>query len=387
MTNDIDLIDLPKIILVDNLQANLMALEGLLRCDEMHIFKAKSGAEALELMLHHEFALALIDVQMPHMSGFELAELMRGVQRTKKIPIIFVTANTQSQHLSFRGYENGAIDFLLKPIDTHAVKSKVNIFLELFQHKQEQEKLLLKLKKTQDELEQAVQVRDIFIATLSHELKTPLTAILLWSRLIQKQKFDPEKNQHGLQMIEESAKMQSKLINDLLDINRIQSGNLAIHFTKVSPAEIVRLCIETVYPLAEAKQIKIELQIKIKSEKIWGDAERIKQIVWNLLVNAIKFSYKSGKILVAIDAVTENATKFIGIKVVDFGRGIEESFLPKIFERFSQADSSSTRTHDGLGLGLTIVRDLIHLQAGIVRAESAGLEQGTTLTVLLPQWE
>ncbi len=160
-----------KILLVDDLKDNLLALEGLLRHEGIDIFKAKSGTEALELMMVHEFAVALVDVQMPGMSGFELAELMRGAKKTKSIPIIFVTATAKEQSFMFKGYESGAVDFLLKPLDTHAVKSKVNIFIELYRQKKKQEELLSKLKKTQGELEQAVQIREDLMSIASDELK------------------------------------------------------------------------------------------------------------------------------------------------------------------------------------------------------------------------
>jgi len=163
--------DQVKILLVDDLKDNLLALEGLLRREDTCIFKAKSGTEALELMISHEFALALIDVQMPGMSGFELAELMRGAKKTKNIPIIFVTATAKNQSFLFKGYESGAVDFLLKPLDTHAVKSKVNIFIELYQQKIKQEELLAKLKKTQGELEQALKIQEDLMSIASDELK------------------------------------------------------------------------------------------------------------------------------------------------------------------------------------------------------------------------
>src|ERR1035438_3098725 len=152
--------DQTKILLVDDIKENLFALEALLKRDDVEIFKANSGTDALELTVPHEFALALIDVHMPSMSGFELAEFMRGTNQTKNIPIIFVTATAKDQSFSFKGYESGAVDFLLKPLDTHAVKSKVNIFIEFYRQKKEQAELLSKLKATQEELEQALQSRD-----------------------------------------------------------------------------------------------------------------------------------------------------------------------------------------------------------------------------------
>src|ERR1035437_2949966 len=387
-----------KILLVDDLKDNLLALEGLLRRDDVEIFKANSGTEALEFMIPHEFAVALIDVQMPGMDGFELAELMRSTKNTKNIPIIFVTANAKEQSFSFKGYECGAVDFLPKPLDTFAVKSKVNIFIELYRQKNElanqlatitrnqseREELLTKLKKTQGELEQAVHVRDEFIATLSHELRTPLTTILSWSQLIQKQKFDPDKLQHGIETIERSAKAQGQLINDLLDVTRIQSGKLSMNFTEINSSEPVSLSIDAVRPLAESKQLVIESEIKIQSAKVWGDRERLQQIVWNLLTNAIKFSTKGGVIRAQVEPVEEHGNQFVSIKVIDQGKGVSPEFLPKLFERFSQADSSSVRVHGGLGLGLAIVRDLVTLQGGTVRAESDGIGKGATFTALFP---
>ena len=376
--------DQVKILLVDDLSDNLLALEGILRRDDIELLNAKSGAEALELMIIHEVALALIDVHMPRMSGFELAELMRGLKKTKNIPIIFVTATANDQTFSFKGYESGAVDYLLMPLDGHAVKSKVNVFIELYRQKNELKNQLETITRTQGELEQAVRVRDEFISTLSHELRTPLTSILSWSQLIQIQKFDPEKLKHGIKMIEQSAKMQGQLIDDLLDITRIQSGKLSINFTEVNPCEPVNLSIEAVRLLAESKQIVIESEIEIRSEKIWGDRERLQQVVWNLLTNAIKFSSNGSVIRVRVALVKEHSDQFVSIKIIDQGKGICAEFLPKLFERFSQADSSSVRVHGGLGLGLAIVRDLVQLQGGSVWAESEGVGKGATFTAQFP---
>jgi len=232
--------------------------------------------------------------------------------------------------------------------------------------------------------ESANATKDIFLATLSHELRTPLTSILSYAQLLQREKIDPDKIKRGLQTIEKSAKTQGQLIDDLLDISRIQSGKLSISFTDIDPIEPVNMAIEAVRPLAEQKQVTIESEMKLNSEIIRGDVERLQQIVWNLLTNAIKFSTDGGKINVRVEPVVVNDKKFVSIKVIDYGKGIKADFLPKLFERFSQADSSSVRAHGGLGLGLALVRDLTRLQDGIVRAESEGLGKGSTFTVYLP---
>ena len=244
--------------------------------------------------------------------------------------------------------------------------------------------LLAKEQNSRAEAEEANKTKDDFIATLSHELRTPLTSILSWSQLIQTPNFSPDKIKLGMRMIEQSAKMQSQLINDLLDVTRIRSGKLSITFSEVDPKDSVRVAIQAVHTLAENKQIILQSEIKLQSEKIWGDRDRLKQIICNLLTNAIKFSNNSGVITVLVEAVEEHGDQFASIKVIDQGKGILPEFLPKLFDRFSQADSSSVRVHGGLGLGLSIVRDLVQLQNGTVRAESEGLGKGATFTVLFP---
>ena len=246
------------------------------------------------------------------------------------------------------------------------------------------QQLFGKEKAARSDSERANQTKDEFIATLSHELRTPLTSILSWSQIIQKQNIDPDKIKHGIMMIEKSAKMQRQLIDDLLDVTRIRSGKLSIIFSEVDPREPVSNAIEAVQPLAESKKIVIKSEIKIQSEKIWGDQDRLQQIVWNLLTNAIKFSTEGAVVLVRVEQVEVQGDQFVSIKVIDQGKGIASEFVPNLFERFSQADSSSVRVHGGLGLGLAIVRDLVQLQEGCVRAESDGKGKGATFTILLP---
>jgi two-component system CheB/CheR fusion protein len=240
------------------------------------------------------------------------------------------------------------------------------------------------LEESQGLLQTANQTKDVFLATLSHELRTPLTSILSWAQLIQKQKFDPDKLKHAIETIEQSAKTQGQLIDDLLDISRIQSGKLSINFSEVDPCVPVGQSVEAVRLMAESKHVTIETEINAQSITLWADPERLQQIVWNLLTNAIKFSKPSGTVRVRVEPAENNGARCLSIKVIDQGKGIPPEFLDKLFERFSQADSSSTRVHGGLGLGLAIVRDLVQLQGGSVRAESEGLGKGATFTALLP---
>ncbi len=179
-----------KLLIVDDLPENLLALEALIKGEGREVFKASSADEALSLLLEHEFALALLDVQMPGMDGFALAELMRGTERTKNIPIVFVTAAGRELNYAFKGYESGAVDFLYKPLDNHAVRSKVNVFVDLYRQRKvleqaraEQDALLAELRETQVELQRAVKMRDDFMSIVSHELRTPLNGLMLDTQL------------------------------------------------------------------------------------------------------------------------------------------------------------------------------------------------------------
>ena len=391
--------DQSKILLVDDLKDNLLALEGLLRRDDVEIFQAKSGMEALEFMIHHDFSLALIDVQMPGMSGFELAELMRGTKKTKNIPIIFVTATAKDRSFSFKGYESGAVDFLLKPLDTHAVKNKANIFIELDRQKrelksqlatitrnqEEQAELLTILKKTQGELKKAVQIRNEFLATLSHELRTPLTAILSWAQMLLAETLSPEKIKRGIEIVEQSAKAQGQLIDDLLDISRIQAGKLNLTIQEIDPAKVISAAIDSTRSLATGKSISIETEVDPSIQHIFADPTRFQQILWNLITNSIKFSPKGGRIWVTLDRVASLSGRRIRLRVRDNGRGIKPEFIPVIFERFTQADSSTTRVYGGLGLGLAIVQKLVGMHEGSIEVESPGEDQGTTFTISFPE--
>ncbi len=318
-----------------------------------------------------------------HDSAFTKAKLIEetGVKSAIGFPV-FVGGSIVAV-LKFLSEETKEPDQRLIQVITHVIPQLSRVF----ERKLSEEATMQRFGKEQEaraNAEDANQTKDEFLATLSHELRTPLTSILSWSQLIQKQKFDPEKIKHGIKMIEQSAKMQGQLIDDLLDVNRIRSGKLSFNFAQINPSEPVILSVEAVRALAESRQILIELEIKIQSEKIWADGERLQQVVWNLLTNAIKFSSKGGVIRVLVEPVEESGEQFAMIRVSDQGKGISPEFVPRLFERFSQADSSSIRVHGGLGLGLAIVRDLIQLQGGKVRAESDGVGKGATFTVLLP---
>ena len=244
--------------------------------------------------------------------------------------------------------------------------------------------LLAREKAAREEAETASKTKDIFFATLSHELRTPLTTILAWAQLIRTGKIAEDKRDHAVGLIEQSGKALARLIEDLMDVSRIHSGKLTLERQMIFPCKSVRETVEDLRPSAESKSIQIETQLTAANAPLYADPVRLKQIVANLLTNAIKFSPRGTKIEVQVDESKASFGKCYRIRVRDHGKGIAPRFLPHIFEHFSQEDSSSTRTHGGLGLGLAIVRGLVEMHGGIVQAESEGLGKGATFTVLLP---
>ncbi len=373
---------LMKILLVDDLKDNLLALEGLLRRDDVEILKARSGAEALELMISHEFAVAFVDVQMPGMSGFELAELMRGAKKTKNIPIIFVTATAHEQSFSFKGYESGAVDFLLKPLDAHAVQRKANIFIELCRNKRQQQELLAELKNTKAELEQAVRIRDEFMSMASHELKTPLTSLKLQSQLRKRKvqlgdlaAFSLERLAKMFEADEKQLQRITHLIDDMLDVSRIGSGVLSMRFEQFDLCELARDVVERSSEQFVVAGCALKVELCPSAVGNW-DRFRIEQVLMNLLTNAMR--YGAGKpILLQVYSSSAGAR----LVVCDQGRGVAPEHHERIFHKFDRAVSNSEIS--GLGLGLYIAHQIVDAHHGSIWVESE-LGQGAAFIVELP---
>ena len=572
-----------NILLVDDSPTNLLALESILRAPDRNLIRASCGEEALRYLLDNEAALVLLDVYMPGIDGLETAELIRGREKSRDIPIIFLTANsTGVRHLS-RGYSLGAVDYIVKPVEPEILRSKVAVFVELFkktreikrqaqllheknlelenanlarlnmlidlghelaaehdpeqvlakfcrssrrivgaeeaavcvldagatsmrhffhcsQHKEtvsvsvipaivqcaldrviverralrlseadesmladeidydsmqsflgapilsasglsgwfyllnktdaddfseaderlaatlttqvsvayenarlyaeteshaaelrsemavrkqaeeERAQLLVREQAARAEAELANRTKDEFLATLSHELRTPLSAILGWSHILKNNKLGKADLARGLETIERNARVQSQLIDDLLDVSRIISGKIRIEPRAVDLAVVIEAAIDSVRPTFDAKEIQFETDVEARDCKVLGDANRLQQIFWNLFSNAVKFTPERGKVRVQV----REQDFGVKVSVIDTGVGITPEFLPYIFDRFSQADGSTTRVHGGLGLGLAIVRHLVELHHGRVEVESEGEDRGTTFTVTLP---
>lgn len=388
-----------KLLIVDDLPENLLALEALIKREDRSVYKALSADEALSLLLQHEFAMAILDVQMPGMNGFELAELMRGTEKTKNIPIVFVSAAGRELNYAFKGYESGAVDFLHKPLDIHAVKSKVNVFVDLYrqskamkqqvealeQSRREQEVLLKKLQATQNELEQAVRMRDDFMSIVAHEVRTPLNGLILETQLRKMHlardnaaAFTLDKMHAMVDRDERQIKSLIRLIEDMLDISRIRTGKLSIRPSRFDLCQLVRGLLENFAPQVDAAESSVSLCAEDSVEGQW-DEFRIEQVISNLLTNALRYGAKS-PIEVRVYRQGDEAR----VEVRDHGIGISEDNQKRIFQQFERVSGSPVAA--GLGLGLFISEQIVAAHGGSITVQSR-IGEGALFRVSLPLGE
>ncbi|MCU4121567.1 hybrid sensor histidine kinase/response regulator [Variovorax sp. N23] len=386
-----------KLLIVDDLPENLLALQALIRGPARPVFQAASAEQALALMLEHEFALAILDVQMPGMNGFELAELMRGTERTRHIPIIFVSAAGREMNYAFKGYESGAVDFLQKPLDPHVVASKVNVFVDLHRHRKalkhemealaaahrEQAALVEKLQVVQSDLERAVRMRDDFMSMVSHELRTPLNTLYLETQVRKLHLgkgnlalFAAEKLPAMIERDQRQIQNMVRLIDDLLDVSRLRSGSLSIRPKPVDLAALTRRVVESLVNQAEAAGSTLDVEASQTIDGVW-DEFRIEQVLTNLITNALRYG-RGSPVAVAVTRSGDHAV----MTVRDQGIGIAPEDHGRIFEQFERTDDS--RKHAaGLGLGLYITREIVRAHGGEIMLESAPGE-GALFRVTLP---
>ena len=367
-----------KILLVDDRPENLITLEGILESPELEIYTANSGNEALGILLEHDFALVLMDVQMPGMDGFETAEIMRSNDKTKQIPIIFVTAISKQRKHIFRGYRAGAVDYLYKPLDLEILKSKMSAFIEFFKHRTALQETTKKLQKTVLELEDAKDIaenatntKSLFLASMSHEIRTPLNGIIGMADLGLMDTDISGLQKERLEDIKKSGETLLEIINDILDISKVEADAFELEEIEFSLRDLVERIFNTIS--IKAIDGKNELICDIDEDIpdiIIGDPLRLKQILTNLLNNGIKFT-SEGTIKLSVEML-ENIEEQLRLKfcIVDTGIGIHEEALGKLFATYSQADVSTTRTHGGTGLGLNISQKLVNLMGGNISVES-----------------
>jgi len=392
-----------KLLIVDDLPENLIALEALVRDERHEVYQACSGEDALSLMLEHEFALAILDVQMPGMDGFELAELMRGTERTRCIPIVFVSAADRERNYAFKGYESGAVDFLYKPLDPDAVRGKVNVFVtidqqrramrhqmeELERSRREQEALLRELNATQAELQRSLRMRDEFMSLVAHELRTPLNTLFLETqmRMLQLRRgnaaaFDAEQMSTMVRRDERQIKSMIRLIDDMLDVSRMRSGTLSVRPGRVELMGLLERVVNDLSLQASAAGSTLVLAEHVPVVG-WWDEFRIEQVVINLLTNALRYG-GGGNVEISVhqEGCDDSSQQgFVRIDVRDHGKGIAPDFIERIFEPYERGAKAGEPK--GLGLGLYISRQLAVSHGGQLTASSTPGE-GATFSLMLP---
>ena len=366
-------------LLVDDLEDNLVALEALLRRDDLVLLKARSGEEALELLLVHDVALGLLDVQMPGMDGFELAELMRGNERTRNVPIIFLTASNTDSQRKFRGYEAGAVDFIQKPVEWDILRSKTKVFFDLHRQKQQIAAQRDELETYAETLTRSDRYKDQFLAILAHELRNPLTPLRMGLDVLKGQPTPERMKQiHGV--MDRQLVHLVRLVDDLLDVSRVSQGKIVLKREKVEIADIIQAALEASQPFVEGGNHTLRVNAGARSLWVNGDKTRLTQVVANLLNNAAKYTPPGGTL--TLDAYRDGQDAVVSVS--DNGMGIPLAMQSNIFELFTQVGEHLTRSQGGLGIGLALVKQLVSMHEGSIAVSSDGENRGSSFTVRLP---
>lgn len=386
----------PRILIVDDRAEKLLVYQTVLEHLNAEIITARSGAEALKQVLDHEFAVILLDVNMPEIDGLETATLIRHHSRGRRTPIIFITAYADEMQTAL-GYRLGAVDYILSPVIPDILRTKVAVFVDLYQAQadlaQSKEELEQRVAERTNELhasnerekylraeaERLSRLKDEFLATLSHELRTPLNAIYGWITLLRTGRLDPQTEERALETIERNARAQKRLIEDLLDVSRAITGKIVLELSAFEPRRVIEAALESMQPSAQAKDIRLVPLLETVPGVVRGDFARLQQVICNMLSNAIKFTPPGGQVDVMLAQRGGEAV----ISIKDTGQGIKPEFLPHVFDRFRQEDGSISRRHGGLGIGLAIVHHLVELHGGSVECSSEGEGRGSTFTLRL----
>jgi len=401
-----------NILIVDDEPKNLTVLETLLDGPGYRLVRAESADQALLALVAEEFALLILDVRMPGMNGFELAQIIKGRKKTARVPIIFLTAYYNEDQHVLEGYGSGAVDYLQKPVNAPVLRSKVAVFAELHRKSREVEvsnRALLAevterrraeeqlremnenldrlvgertraLEQLEAELREASRRKDEFIATLAHELRNPLAPVRNAAQLLQHQEAIPAEAQQARDVIARQVRVMARLIDDLMDVSRINQGRIELRRERVDLASVVELAVESSRPGILESGHELALRLPDVPVALDADSIRLSQVFVNLLSNAAKYTDRGGR----IELVAEVHDAEVRIAVSDNGIGIPANELPNVFAMFAQVEGALTRSRGGLGIGLTLVKHLVELHGGRVEAQSAGVGRGSAFVVTLP---
>jgi signal transduction histidine kinase len=353
----------------------------VLRAAGYDVVECGTGTEALQRVRELMPDLVLCDVQLPDMSGLDVCRRIKEDAVTGTIPVIQISATFVTKDHQKEALKYGADIYLTEPLEPKELETVVSVLLRLARTEAGLREALARERAARAQAEEATQLKDEFLATLSHELRTPMNIIIGWSHLLRTGPLDDSQKQRATEAIERAARSQAQLIEDLLDVSRIVTGKFRLVLQDVEVGRVLQVAIDSLRLVAQSKQLAITLVQDAPDARVSGDPDRLQQVFWNLLSNAVKFTPVGGHVDVGMRDVGDNVI----ITVTDTGVGIQPEFLPFVFERFRQADSTSTRQHSGMGLGLAIVRHVIELHGGSVRAESGGEDRGATFTVALPR--
>ena len=374
-----------NILIVDDLPEKLLAFRTMLEELGENLVMARSGSEALAEVLKREFAVILLDLNMPDIDGLETAALIRDYKRSAHTPIIFITAYADEMQ-AHKAYELGAVDYILSPIQPDVLRSKVKVFVELFQLQRrtrdmaEERVALARAEEARRAAAESNRRKDEFIAMLSHELRNPLAPIRAGIEVIRRMKSAEPTVTQAVEVMDRQVVHLVRLVEELLEVSRISQGRITLKREPVELERVLALGVETARPLIAARNQTLDVVVPPVPVWVSGDGMRLSQVVANLLNNAAKYTQERGRIEIVASAAAGEAS----IVVRDNGTGIDPQLLPHVFELFVQGERSLDRSQGGLGIGLSLVRHLVELHQGRVEVHSAGAGKGTTFKIVLP---
>ena len=373
-----------NILIVDDYRENIHALSQLIEADDVQIFSAESADAALKILTEQDIALGLIDIQMPQVTGIELAQLIRGVNRYKDLPMIFVTAHQEDQSLIAQGYESGGVDILFKPLNPVIVRSKVRAFVDLRKKTDLLKKSINDLVQLKVEADAANRAKSDFLANMSHEIRTPLSAVLGFSEILSHPDASDADKKRCRIAIHNNGNQLMRLIDEVLDFSKIEANQLELIAESFSLYDLIKDVDMTLSQRRLEKNIHVQFFMSEVSPEDWylGDAHRIKQVLLNVIGNAIKFTYEGDVEVTVAMQPTESAeiTKVV-IQVRDHGIGIDPKFTAALFSPFTQSDSTTSKNFGGAGLGLAISQRIMRLMGGDVALLSSKKTEGSVFEI------